>query len=92
VDLSAIQGQSFGRAISRALMPPAAWLAQGARVVRDEGAVGVMVAKREELPVAQNALPTATVKLSLAVVREITLPSDGATRLLAWFRVSRQPG
>ncbi|MBI2897230.1 MAG: 16S rRNA (guanine(527)-N(7))-methyltransferase RsmG [Deltaproteobacteria bacterium] len=88
-DLSAIEGRSFDRAISRALMPPATWLAQGARVVRDGGAVGVMVATREEIPPAVAIAGAAPVELSLAVVREITLPSDGAKRVLAWFGVTR---
>ena len=77
-DLTAVPAGSFDRAVSRALMSPTEWLSAARASVRPGGAIGVMVARREELP----ADPT----LQLEAVRELVLPSDRAGRIAAWFR------
>jgi 16S rRNA (guanine527-N7)-methyltransferase len=76
IDLADLGGRGFDRAICRALMAPAPWLAAATPIVRAGGAVGIMVAHREELP------PTAPERL-----RHVTLPSDRAERFVAWFRL-----
>jgi len=76
-DLAALPAAGFDRAVSRALMGPAQWIAAARRIVRPDGHVGLMVARESELPEG----------VSIAQVRRVTLPSDGAERVLAWVRV-----
>jgi 16S rRNA (guanine527-N7)-methyltransferase len=78
-DLADLAGRGFDRAVSRAVMAPVDWLATARPVVRPGGAVGVMVARREELP-----------RAALEQLRHVTLPSDGADRFLAWVRLARK--
>ena len=75
-DLADLGGRGFDRAVSRALMAPAEWLVAARPAVRAGGAVGVMVARQAELPPG-----------SIEQVRRVTLPSDGAQRVLAWYRL-----
>lgn len=75
-DLSDLAGRGFDRAVSRAVMAPAEWLVAARPAVRPGGAVGVMVARREELAGA-----------AVEQLRHLTLPSDGADRFLAWVRL-----
>lgn len=76
IDLAQLAGRGFDRAVSRALMAPAEWVAAAKPALRPGGAVGVMVARREELPAGTPE-----------IVRNLTLPSDGAPRHVAWYRV-----
>lgn len=75
-DLADLAGRGFDRAVCRALMPPADFLAAARPAVRPGGAIGVMVARREEIPAGAEG-----------VVRHVVLPSDGAERFVAWFRL-----
>jgi 16S rRNA (guanine527-N7)-methyltransferase len=75
-DLADLAGRGFDRAVSRAVMAPSEWLAAARPVVRPGGAVGIMVARREELP-----------PVELEQLRHVKLPSDGADRVLAWIRL-----
>lgn len=72
-DLAALPAGGFDRAVSRALMAPADWLAAARRIVRAGGRVGVMVAREVDLPAAQ-----------FEQIRRTYLPSDGAERILGW--------
>lgn len=74
-DLVDLAGRDFDRAVSRALMAPREWLPAARPLVRAGGAIGVMVARQDELPAGHET------------VRHVTLPSDGAGRFLAWFHV-----
>ena len=75
-DLVQLPAHEFDRAVSRALMAPADWLAAAKPLVRSGGRVGLMVARLDDLS-----------GLEVEQVRQITLPSDGAERLLGWVRV-----
>lgn len=75
-DLAALPVGTFDRAVSRALMAPAEWLAAARPLVRSGGHVGIMVARDSDLPA-----------LEFAQIRRMILPSDRALRLLAWVRV-----
>lgn len=75
-DLADLAGRGFDRAVSRAVMAPAEWLVAARPAVRPGGAVGVMVARREELA-----------GVAVEQLRHLTLPSDGADRFLAWVRL-----